>query len=358
MRNSKAMLFSAMIMALISMQGCLKFETCSDGIQNQTETGVDCGGSCVACITTGTCWDGIQNQGETGIDCGGPSCLPCSTTPTCFDGIQNQGEAGIDCGGPCLACAATCFDGIQNQGETGIDCGGPCVACGTATCFDGIQNQGETGIDCGGPCTACTSACSVTSVTDIDGNNYSVVSIGGQCWMSSNLKTTRYRNGTLIPKVDDGWDWWHVTDGAYCDYDNLAANGTTYGKLYNWHAVNTGILCPAGWHVPTISEWSTLEVTLGNDNSVGGKLKETGTVHWQSPNTGATNSSGFTALPGGNRTSTGSFFNLEWNGYFWSATEGTDIAYGRYRYVDFNLTGFFNNEDYKVDGMSVRCVKD
>lgn len=95
-----------------------------------------------------TCSDGIQNQGETGVDCGGP-CTPC---PTCNDGILNQGETGIDCGGPCAPCQ-TCSDGIQNQGETGIDCGGPCTPC--PTCNDGIQNQGETGIDCGGPCSPC-----------------------------------------------------------------------------------------------------------------------------------------------------------------------------------------------------------
>ncbi len=95
-----------------------------------------------------SCSDGIQNQGEEGVDCGGP-CAPC---PTCNDGIQNQGETGIDCGGPCAPCV-TCSDGIQNQGEEGIDCGGPCPAC--ASCSDGIQNQGETGVDCGGPCAPC-----------------------------------------------------------------------------------------------------------------------------------------------------------------------------------------------------------
>ncbi|MDP4999802.1 MAG: M43 family zinc metalloprotease [Saprospiraceae bacterium] len=121
--------------------------TCNDGIQNQGETGVDCGGPCTACAT---CNDGIRNQGETGIDCGGP----CTACATCNDGIQNQGETGIDCGGPCTACVS-CTDGIQNQGETGVDCGGPCAPCGT--CTDGIQNQGETGVDCGGPCTPCPS---------------------------------------------------------------------------------------------------------------------------------------------------------------------------------------------------------
>ncbi len=129
--------------------------TCNDGIQNQGEAGVDCGGPCTACAS---CNDGIQNQGESGVDCGGP----CSACPTCNDGIQNQGESGVDCGGPCTACAS-CNDGIQNQGESGVDCGGPCTAC--ASCSDGVQNQGETGVDCGGPCAPCNTGCNGTEVT-------------------------------------------------------------------------------------------------------------------------------------------------------------------------------------------------
>ena len=128
---------------------CYPCATCNDGIQNQGETGVDCGGSCNPCPT---CNDGIMNQGETDVDCGGPNCDPC---PTCNDGVKNQGETGVDCGGPNCDPCGTCNDGIQNQEETGIDCGGPnCASC--ATCNDGIQNQGETEVDCGGPnCEPC-----------------------------------------------------------------------------------------------------------------------------------------------------------------------------------------------------------
>ncbi len=129
---------------------CPACETCDDGIQNGSETGVDCGGpDCPACET---CDDGIQNGSETGVDCGGPDCPACET---CDDGIQNGSETGVDCGGPdCPACP-TCDDGIQNGSETGVDCGGPdCPAC--ETCDDGIQNGSETGVDCGGPdCPAC-----------------------------------------------------------------------------------------------------------------------------------------------------------------------------------------------------------
>jgi hypothetical protein len=141
----------------VESEECDYDATCFDGIKNQGEEGIDCGGPCEPCAT---CFDGIKNQGEEGIDCGGP-CEPC---PTCFDGVQNQGETDVDCGGPCRPCiagnnckrhsdceslvctdnicqTATCSDFRQNQGEEGIDCGGPCEPC--ETCFDGIQNQGE-----------------------------------------------------------------------------------------------------------------------------------------------------------------------------------------------------------------------
>ncbi len=104
------------------------------------------------CYVNASCSDGIKNQGETGLDCGGP----CAACPTCNDGIQNQSETGVDCGGPCAACAS-CNDGVKNGAETGVDCGGSCAAC--PTCNDGIQNQGETGLDCGGPCNPCGNLC-------------------------------------------------------------------------------------------------------------------------------------------------------------------------------------------------------
>jgi hypothetical protein len=139
---------------------CPACETCNDGVQNNGETGVDCGGqNCPACVT---CDDGVQNGNETGVDCGGPDCDPCSVPPTCTDGVQNGNETGVDCGGPdCPACES-CNDGIQNNGETGVDCGGQnCPEC--ATCDDGVQNGNETGVDCGGPdCAACPTGCNDT----------------------------------------------------------------------------------------------------------------------------------------------------------------------------------------------------
>jgi hypothetical protein len=140
--------------------------TCTDGIQNGDETGVDCGGTtCPACPT---CTDGIQNGDETGVDCGGTNCPAC---PTCTDGIQNGDETGVDCGGTACPACPTCNDGIQNGDETGVDCGGTnCPAC--PTCNDGIQNGDETGVDCGGticpPCTSCNDGIQNGDETGVD----------------------------------------------------------------------------------------------------------------------------------------------------------------------------------------------
>jgi len=130
-------------------RACPAAETCFDDVQNQDETAIDCGGVCEACPgPLGTCDDGAQNQGEAGVDCGGP----CDACPTCDDGVQNGAESGVDCGGACDACP-TCTDNVQNGAETGVDCGGVCGAC--PTCSDGQQNGAETGVDCGGACPAC-----------------------------------------------------------------------------------------------------------------------------------------------------------------------------------------------------------
>ena len=135
--------------------------------------------------------------------------------------------------------------------------------------------------------------------TDFDGNNYPVGQIGTQIWMVENLKTTRYNDGTDILSITDNTTWENLITPGYCFYNNGVVNKNTYGALYNWYAVNTGKLAPKGWHVPTNDEYTTLITFLGGESVASSKLKESGTSHWQSPNTEATNQSGFTALPGG-----------------------------------------------------------
>jgi uncharacterized protein (TIGR02145 family) len=186
--------------------------------------------------------------------------------------------------------------------------------------------------------------------------------------MAENLKTTKYRNGNAIPTNLDNISWQNTTTGAYAIYNNDAANNTTYGKLYNWYTVaDPRDLCPAGWHVPTDEEWYTLEnfldSTVNDPNAtgirgtdVGGKLKAVSTL-WTSPNIGATNFSGFTALPGGFRYDYGTYSYIGDLGYWWSSTEDSVAsAWGR------GLNYYAGNSDRdgydKRIGFSVRCLRD
>lgn len=191
------------------------------------------------------------------------------------------------------------------------------------------------------------------TVTDIDGNVYHTVKIGSQVWMVENLRTTRLNDGSKILLVtdDDQWEELLNTPG-FCFYNNNANNDIIYGKLYNWDAVNFGKLCPIGWHVPSNAEWYTLTTYLGGNPVAGGKMKEAGTAHWASPNTGATNSSGFTALPGGSRNYLGFFSAMTYNAYFWSSSDYW------FRYLSSESEIVYSNYSYYNDGFSCRCLKD
>ena len=198
--------------------------------------------------------------------------------------------------------------------------------------------------------------------TDGDGNNYPVVEIGTgksgtQGWMAENLKTTRYNNGTAIPLVTDNASWFYLKTPGYCWYNNdEAANKATNGALYNWYTVNTGNLCPTGWHVPTDAEWKTLATAMGDYLIAGGKLKETGTAHWISPNKGATNESGFTALPAGARSG-GTFAYIGSVGSWWVSNEYSSVS-GWCRDIDHDDTILSRYVSPKVIGLSVRCLRD
>jgi uncharacterized protein (TIGR02145 family) len=196
-----------------------------------------------------------------------------------------------------------------------------------------------------------------TTITDSDGNIYHQVTIGTQTWMVENLKTTKYKDGTAIPNITDAIAWKALSTPAYCWNNNdEVTNKTTYGALYNWYTINTGILCPTGWHVPSDSEWSTLGNYLGGESIAGGKLKETGTIHWQSPNTGATNESGFLALPGGSRDILGNFDDIGYFGSWWSSTEVGMGAW--YRYLSSSNSQLTGVNFFKNFAHSVRCIKD
>jgi uncharacterized protein (TIGR02145 family) len=193
------------------------------------------------------------------------------------------------------------------------------------------------------------------AIKDFDGNEYHTITINNKLWMVENLKVTHYRNGDPIPNITDINEWFWAS-GAYCDYNNNPTNSATYGRLYNFYAVSDSRnICPAGWHVANNAELNDLISYFGFQNSTGGKLKETGTVHWQSPNTGATNKIGFTALPGGKRSS--EYAELGTNGWWWTSTIG-DAFSARYFMMssgdDYLSNGYFDRHA----GFSVRCVKD
>lgn len=194
------------------------------------------------------------------------------------------------------------------------------------------------------------------TVTDLDLNLYQTVKIGDQWWMSENLKTTKFNDGIDIAKVEGNSAWNILSGPGYCWYNNDEAGyKETYGALYNWYTVSSGRLCPSGWHVPSNSEWSTLEEFLGGTDLLGSKLREEGTVHWKNP-APANNETGFTALPGGYRNYNGDFLGILDVGGWSSATEkDTRDAWGR---------GIWANNQYdisfywKTAGSSVRCIKD
>jgi uncharacterized protein (TIGR02145 family) len=201
-------------------------------------------------------------------------------------------------------------------------------------------------------------------VTDVDGNIYNTVTIGTQVWMAENLKVTKYRNGDPIPNVTDNNSWNLLRTDAYCDYDNDITKVSTYGRLYNWFAVNDNRkIAPAGWHVPSNEEWATLGAYLGGNKVAGGKMKEPGTAHWILPNPVADSSCGFKGLPGGIRTSyeniIGEFHYVGQIGAFWSSTpRGESEAWMRFLTNYDQVLSMGELSTFKIFGYSVRCIKD
>ena len=220
--------------------------------------------------------------------------------------------------------------------------------------------------------TSAAFSCGTSTVSDIDGNPYTTVSINTQCWMIENMKTSHYLNGDLIPIVTDNSAWGILTTGGRTWYNNDSSTyENPYGNLYNWYAVTDSRgLCPTGWHVPTDSDWNKLVIFLdtGADTSstsstqsstAGGKLKSMGTVYWQNQSIGTDNSSGFSALPGGYRLANGSFSNIRTNVFFWSFTAyAHNMNKAWYRNIYDNNGEVRRDTRDKIAGASVRCLRD
>lgn len=210
-----------------------------------------------------------------------------------------------------------------------------------------------------------------TSWFNLNGNiatsNLPSITNCNQVWTTQNLSVNRYKNGDTIPNVTNTIEWRSLTTGAWCWYNNDSVNYSQYGKLYNWYAVNDPRgLAPTGWHIASDAEWNKLikcieplaDTTCQScyqSTTAGGAIKETGTLHWLSPNTGATNSTGFAGLPGGSRNDVGTFGNIGNVGYWWTSTKNNS-AWNRS--VDYNYAGVFRSNGSKTNGFSVRLVSD
>lgn len=209
-------------------------------------------------------------------------------------------------------------------------------------------------------------------VKDIDGNSYKTTILGTQEWMAENLKVTKYNDGKSITLIKDTNTWFYTiynSNGAYCNYKNNDSLGNIYGKLYNWYTVNTKKVCPTGWHVPSDSDWSQLTSYLGGSSDLGEKLREVELLHWLAPDNytkTATNTSLFTALPGGFRLGEIGIYNpdeiifygMNYNGYWWTNKQNNyknDQAY----YIQIGKNNeTFSSDILKSTGLSIRCIKD
>jgi uncharacterized protein (TIGR02145 family) len=197
------------------------------------------------------------------------------------------------------------------------------------------------------------------TVQDVQGNSYPTIKIGEQWWMAENLNTTKFRTGEDIPNITGTGEWISSENAAYCNSNNDTAIAEVYGRLYNWYAAaDNRKICPNGWHVPNDNDWAALTQFLGGEEVAGGKLKQSGTELWSSPNAEATNESGFNAIPGGVRNSTtGNFNGIGINASWWSVTQhNTDNAF---TWGLTSVNGIMSN--YFLDkntGLSIRCVKD
>ena len=328
--------------------------------------------------SAGTAYGGQQTFATQTVGATIPTVTTTAVTNVTQTGATGGGNVTSDGGAPVTA-RGVCWSTNQNPtvGVGNHTSDGSGTGAFTSN-ISGLQSSSNyyvrayatnsEGTGYGDQVTLSTAGCPPT-VTDFNGNVYNTVQIGNQCWMKENLVVRNYNDGTPIPNVTSGSNWTIITYGARCWYMmDSATYAGTYGSLYNWFAANSGNLCPVGWKVPSDDDWKTLEIALGmttteanktgwRGTNEGGKLKEADTTHWIHPNTGATNSSGFTALPGGHIYANAYHYNLGSQGYWWTSTsKSSSNAYFRCLVHDFEAVC---RSDYKKQyGHSVRCVRE
>ncbi len=290
--------------------------------------------------------------------------VPCTSTTTALiqGKITNCNDVNVTNGYVCLKFGNQYFNSLVNNGDFAFNI----ITCNSNTIPISIQgmdleNNKESILTSTsfsgqmvevGTLKACADL--VSGVNDIDGNFYPVVTINNQVWTQKNLEVTHYRNGDEIPQVTDQATWSSLTTGAWCYYENKTENGTTYGKLYNWYAVNDPRgLAPEGYHIPSDAEFTSMSDFLGGLSNAGGKMKSTSI--WAAPNTGATNSSGFNAQPGGCRAL--SFIGVGSYAYYWTSTELPSLLSSS-RILSYNSKSLSNpSGTQKLSGNSIRCIK-
>lgn len=207
-----------------------------------------------------------------------------------------------------------------------------------------------------------TNAITDSIVKDIDGNEYHTVTIGTQVWMAENLRTTHFRNGDSIPNIIDTRQWAYPHKAAFCTYNNTTNNDSIviFGLLYNGFAItDSRKIAPLGWHVPTVNDWDILFDYLGDRSQIADVLKDSTKTYWKScPGIIGTNTTGFTALPGGYRFMNGNFYKKGERGCWWSSTESFPGSMGDYVLIEYDRKGVYIINYFEYLGLSVRCVKD
>jgi uncharacterized protein (TIGR02145 family) len=197
------------------------------------------------------------------------------------------------------------------------------------------------------------------TVEDIDGNIYESVRIGSQIWMANNLKTTKCNDGSEIPFIILNSNWDNANGPGYCWYNNNENTfGQKYGALYNWYVIQSCDVCPDGWRVPTEADWMELEEYLGGADVAGGKMKQVGEDNWNSPNLGATDEFGFTALPTGYREPNLGQFREEGEAGGWWSGETKDQENAYLRYLRFDTAALISSYGHYQYGNSIRCIKE
>ncbi len=343
MKNFNYLLFSILFLFVISVnEGCKKSETDINNPslpQLSTFNTTDVG---LITETTASITASVSSEGGSAITAKG-ICWSTNHNPTIADNkTSNRHSGSITTNHTTNGTGGTSFTALL----TGLTSQTTHYARVYATNSFGTGYSNEVSF---------TTAGSDTTVMDIEGNIYNVVVIGTQTWMKENLKTTKYNDGTNIPYVPDSAQWSVLATPGYCYYDNNQANQTVYGNFYNWYAINTGKLAPAGWHVPTAAELLTMSNYLGGDSISGAKLKAISPL-WTS-NATNNNISGFTGLPSGYRFNNGTYTSIRLAGG-WYGSDQYDAAKGQGCSVLNTFINLFRGRESKKSGYAVRCVKD